>query len=159
YLAVVVALVLVNGLFAMSEIAVVSANRFRLQQRADEGDRAAGRALALAEDPNRFLATVQVGITLVGVVSGAFGGATLAGPLAAALRRVPWLAPYAGPVAFAVVVAGISYLSLVVGELVPKRLGLANPEGVAVRVAGLMDAVSRAAAPVVWLLGASTSLV
>ncbi|HEX7040470.1 MAG TPA: hemolysin family protein [Trueperaceae bacterium] len=159
YLAIVLALVLVNGLFAMSEIAVVSANRFRLQQRAEEGDRAAGRALALAEDPNRFLSTVQVGITLVGVFSGAFGGATLAGPVAASLRRVAWLAPYAGPLAFGLVVAGISYLSLVVGELVPKRLGLANPEGIAVRVAGLMHAVSRAAGPVVWLLGASTSLV
>lgn len=159
YLAIVLALVLVNGLFAMSEIAVVSANRFRLQQRAEEGDRAAGRALALAEDPNRFLSTVQVGITLVGVFSGAFGGATLAGPVAASLRRVTWLAPYAGPLAFGLVVAGISYLSLVVGELVPKRLGLANPEGIAVRVAGLMHAVSRAAGPVVWLLGASTSLV
>lgn len=159
YLAIVLALVLVNGLFAMSEIAVVSANRFRLQQRAEEGDRAAGRALALAEDPNRFLSTVQVGITLVGVFSGAFGGATLAGPVAASLRRVTWLAPYADPLAFGLVVAGISYLSLVVGELVPKRLGLANSEGIAVRVAGLMHAVSRAAGPVVWLLGASTSLV
>lgn len=157
YLAIVIALVLVNGLFAMSEIAVVSSNRFRLQQRADEGDRAAARALALVDDPNRFLSTVQVGITLVGVVSGAFGGAVLAGPLAEALRRVGWLAPYAGPVSFGLVVAGISYLSLVVGELVPKRLGMADPEGVAVRVAGLMHALSRAASPVVWLLGASTN--
>lgn len=159
YLAVVIALVLLNGLFAMSEIAVVSANRFRLQQRAEQGDRGAARALGLVEDPNRFLSTVQVGITLVGVVSGAFGGATLAGPLAETLGRVPWLAPYAWPVAFGLVVAFISYLSLVLGELVPKRIGMANPEGVAIRVAGLMHALSRAAAPVVRLLGASTNLV
>lgn len=159
YLAIVVALVLINGLFAMSEIAVVSANRFRLQQRAVEGDRGAARALALVEDPNRFLSTVQVGITLVGIVSGAFGGATLAGPLAERLATVSWLEPYAWPAAFGLVVVGISYLSLVVGELVPKRVGMADPEAIAVRVAGLMHGLSRAAAPVVALLGASTNLV
>ncbi len=159
YLAIVLALVLVNGLFAMSEIAVVSANRFRLQQRAEEGDRAAARALALAENPDRFLSTVQVGITLVAVVSGAIGGATLTGPVAEAVARVAWLAPYAQPLAYALVVAGITYLSIVVGELVPKRLALADPEGVATGLAGLMHGLSLAARPVVWLLAASTRVV
>src|SRR5690554_7158112 len=125
--AIVIVLILLNGLFAMSEIAVVSAIRFRLAQLAEEGNAAAARALALAENPNRFLSTVQVGITLVGIVSGAFGGAALAGPVAERLARVPWLATYADPLAFAIVVAGITYLSLVVGELVPKRIGLSDP--------------------------------
>src|SRR5690606_14835745 len=93
YLAVVIALVLLNGLFAMSEIAVVSANRFRLQQRAEQGDRGAARALGLAENPDRFLSTVQVGITLVAVVSGAIGGATLTGPVADAGARRAGMAP------------------------------------------------------------------
>src|SRR5690606_28658427 len=95
----------------------------------------------------------------VGIVSGAFGGATLAGPLAERLATVSWLEPYAWPAAFGLVVVGISYLSLVVGELVPKRVGMADPEAIAVRVAGLMHGLSRAAAPVVALLGASTNLV
>src|SRR5690606_594340 len=95
--AIVIVLILLNGLFAMSEIAVVSANRFRLAQLAEEGNAAAARALALAENPNRFLSTVQVGITLVAVVSGAFGAAALAGPLADRLQRIDWLASAAQP--------------------------------------------------------------
>ncbi|HEX7001627.1 MAG TPA: hemolysin family protein [Trueperaceae bacterium] len=154
--AIVVVLILVNGLFAMSEIAVVSANRFRLAQLAEAGNAAAARALALAQNPNRFLSTVQVGITLVGVVSGAFGGAALAGPLAERLQRVDWLAPYAQPVAFGLVVAGITYLSLVIGELVPKRVGLSDPDRVAMSVANLMHRISQFARPVVWLLAVST---
>lgn len=158
YLAIVIALQLLNGVFAMSEIAIVSANRFRLQQLAEDGDPRAARALALAENPNRFLSTVQVGITLVAVVSGAFGGAALAGPVGEALARVGWLGRYAEPLSYVLVVASITYLSIVVGELVPKRLALSDPEAVAVRIAGLMHGVSRVASPVVWLLGASTSL-
>src|SRR5690606_8816634 len=112
-----------------------------------------------AENPDRFLSTVQVGITLVAVVSGAIGGATLTGPVAEAVARVAWLAPYAQPLAYALVVAGITYLSIVVGELVPKRLALADPEGVATGLAGLMHGLSLAARPVVWLLAASTRVV
>ncbi len=154
--AIVVLLILVNGLFAMSEIAVVSANRFRLAQRAEAGDKAAARALALAENPNRFLSTVQVGITLVGVVSGVFGGAALARPVAERLASVTWLAAYAEPLAFALVVAGITYLSLVVGELVPKRIGLSDPDRVAMSIAQLMHRLSQVARPVVWFLSVST---
>ena len=150
------ALLVANGLFSMSETAVVSARKARLQQRAAAGDAKARRALALAEAPNVFLATVQVGITLIGVLSGAFGGAALAGSLAGPLRSVPVVAPYADTVAFAAVVLAITYLSLVVGELVPKRIALNDPEGIAARVAGPMRRLSAAVSPVVRLLGAST---
>ena len=126
-------LILSNGMFAMAEMAVVSANRIRLQRRADGGDAGASRAARLVDQPNDLLATVQVGITLIGVLSGAFGGAALAEPLAAVLGRVAWLEPYAYPVALALVVVLITYFSLVVGELVPKRLALNAPEAIAAR--------------------------
>jgi putative hemolysin len=157
YVFVVVLLVLFNGLFAMAEIAVVSSNKFRLQQRAQAGSGSARRALTLAQNPNRFLSTVQIGITLVGVFAGAFGGATLAAPLAVLLERVSWLAPYSSTVALTLVVVAITYLSLVVGELVPKRIGLGNPESTAMALAGLMHGLSVAASPFVWFLGASTN--
>jgi len=140
----------------MSEIAVVSSRKARLQGLAEEGNTRAAAALKLAEDPNRFLATVQIGITLVGIFAGAYGGATFAGPLAEVLRGVPSLAPYSRPFAFALVVVLITYLSLVVGELVPKRVALTNPEGVAMSVAGSMSALSRVTAPFVRLLSLST---
>ena len=152
----VLVLIVANGVFAMSEIAVVSANRVRLKQRAEAGSAAARRALELAENPNRFLSTVQVGITLIGVFAGAFGGATLAAPVAAWLARVPWLAPYSGALALVLVVAVISYLSLVVGELAPKRIGLNNPEAIAMAVAGFMHGLSVVATPIVVFLSAST---
>lgn len=158
-ISVVVALTVLNGLFAMSETAMVSARRARLKERAQEGDRGARTALELAEDPNRFLSTVQIGISLIGVLAGAFGGAALAGPLAEVLRAVPVLAPYAELVAFAVVVGAITYLSLVVGELVPKRLALGAPEAVASLVARPMRFLSALTAPVVWFLGASTDAI
>ena len=155
-IAVVVALTVLNGLFAMSETAMVSARRTRLRERAQGGDRGARTALELAEEPNRFLSTVQIGISLIGVLAGAFGGAALAGPLAEILQAVPVLAPYAELVAFAVVVGAITYLSLVVGELVPKRLALGAQETVASLVARPMRFLSTLASPVVWFLGAST---
>src|SRR5215212_1933960 len=149
-------LILLNGLFAMSETALVSARRIRLRQRAEAGDRSARSALDLADSPNRFLSTVQIGISLIGVLAGAFGGATIAKPLAGALRNVPALAPYAGPVAVGAVVLAITYLSLILGELVPKRLALNAPEAVASRVAPPMRLLSTLASPAVWFLGAST---
>jgi putative hemolysin len=155
-LLIVLLLILANGLFAMSEIAVVSANRVRLQQRAEAGSAAAARALALAEEPNRFLATVQIGITLIGVIAGAFGGAALAGPLADVLRNLPQIAGSADAIAFGLVVALITYLSLVVGELAPKRIGLNDPERVAMGIAGLMHALARIATPIVRFLSFST---
>ena len=156
---IVLLLLLANGVFAMSEIAVVSARKARLQQRADAGDAAARRALHLAEHPERFLATVQVGITLVGTLAGAFGGAAIAKPLAAWLSQYPRVAEYAEPLSLGIVVLGITYLSLIVGELVPKQIGLNHPERIAALVAGPMDVVSRVGRPLVWLLTASTRLV
>lgn len=152
-------LLLANGVFAMSEIAVVSSRKGRLQHLAEEGNRGARRALELAEAPDRFFATVQVGITLVGILTGAFGGATIAATLAEALKAVPALAPYAHALALAAVVLGITYLSLIVGELVPKRIGMQHPERIAARVAGPMSTLSRLAAPAVWVLSASTRVV
>lgn len=149
-------LIIANGIFAMSEIAIVSANKIRLQQRADDGDAKARTALALAESPNRFLATVQIGITLVGIFAGAFGGATLSEKLAQFLQTIPVLAPYSGGLALGIVVACITYLSLVVGELVPKQLALNAPEQIASTVAKPMRALSKFTAPIVTLLSVST---
>ncbi|PLS86174.1 MAG: hypothetical protein CYG60_08675 [Actinobacteria bacterium] len=158
-IAVVVLLTLLNGLFAISETALVSSRKARLKQRAEGGDGGAATALALAEEPTRFLSTVQIGISLIGVLAGAFGGATLAEPLAGVLGTVPLLAPYAAPISFAIVVAAITYLSLIIGELVPKRLALNNPEAVASRMAGPMRFLSVLSAPVVWILAVSTEAV
>jgi putative hemolysin len=148
-----------NGLFAMSEIAVVSSRKTRLQQRAAAGDTRAARALELANDPNRFLPTVQIGITTVGIFAGAFGGATIARQIADLLRGVDVLAPYAQVLGIVLVVAMITYATLVLGELAPKRIALFWPERIAGRVAGPMDKLSRVATPLVRLLGASTDLV
>src|SRR5688500_15654365 len=156
---IVLLLLVANGVFAMSEIAVVSARKSRLQQRAEAGDPAARRALHLAEHPERFLATVQVGITLVGTLAGAFGGAAIAEPLAEWLKQFPSVAEYAKPISLGIVVLGITYLSLIVGELVPKQIGLNHPEKIAAVMAGPMDVVSRVARPLVWLLTTATQLV
>jgi putative hemolysin len=158
-IAIIVLLILLNGLFAMAETALVSSRKARLRQRAEEGNKGARTALELADSPNRFLSTVQIGISLIGVLAGAFGGATIAEPLAGALRVVPVLAPYAGPIAFGIVVVGITYLSLILGELVPKRLALNGAEVVASRVAGPMRLLSMITSPVVWFLSFSTETV
>ena len=155
-IAVIVALTLLNGLFAMSETALISSRKARLRQRAEEGDKGARAALELADSPTRFLSTVQIGISLIGVLSGAFGGAALAVPLAEALRGVPALAPYAGPLSFGAVVVAITYLSLIIGELVPKRLALNGAEAAISRVAGPMRLISAITSPAVWFLSAST---
>jgi putative hemolysin len=152
-------LVLANGVFAMAEIAVVSARKARLRQWADDGDTRAKYALDLAEHPNRFLAAVQVGISLIGVLAGAFGGATIAESIASALQGMPSLAKYGDAIGLAVVVMAITYFSLVLGELVPKRLGLNNPERIASFVAEPMKALSFIAAPIVRLLDVSTNFV
>src|SRR5215218_4238154 len=159
-IAIIVVLTLLNGLFAMSETALISSSKARLRQRADAGDRKARYALQLANSPNRFLSTVQIGISLIGVLAGAVGGATIAEPLAGALSSaVPGLAPYAGAITFGVVVAFITYLSLILGELVPKRLALNGAETIASRVAGPMRFLSTLASPAVWFLGVSTDAV
>jgi putative hemolysin len=151
-------LILANGIFAAAEIALVSAKRMRLEQRAEEGNANARIALDLSLSPNRFLSTVQIGISLVGVLSGALGGATLSGHLAPLIARVPALEPYASGIALILVVLIITYLSLVVGELIPKRLALNNPENVSIMVARPMRLLSRITSPVVSFLSKSTDL-
>ena len=157
-LLIILLLVLANGVFSMSEMAVVAARKARLEQRADAGDAGARAALALASAPTRFLSTVQLGITLIGIIAGAFGGAALSETLAASLRQIPLLAPYSDAVGFGLVVLLITYLSLVLGELVPKRLALNNAERVASLVARPMGVLSVIAAPVVKILSVSTDL-
>jgi putative hemolysin len=152
-------LILANGIFSMSETAIVSSRQARLQQRADAGESGAKIAFGLTQNPNIFLATVQIGITLIGVLSGAFGGATAARSLADLISRVEPLAPYASQIALILVVLVITYLSLIIGELVPKRIALSNPESIASHVAGPMSTISRIGAPVVNLLSASTDTV
>jgi putative hemolysin len=157
--AIVFALILLNGVLAMSELAVVSSRPARLKAMADGGSRGARVALSLAAAPGRFLSTVQIGITLVGIVAGAFGGANLSGDLAAALARIPGVGDAADELAFAGVVALITYFSLILGELVPKHLALRDPERLAAFVAPPMAALSRLASPIVHLLDASSGLV
>jgi putative hemolysin len=156
---IVLALVLLNGFFAMSELAVVSSRPARLETRARTGDRGARLALALARDPGRMLSTVQIGITLVGIVAGAFGGARLAVPFGDALARIPGLAPFSAEIAYTLVIAAITYLSLIVGELVPKHLALRAPERVAGVVAPTVDLLARISTPAVWLLERSSQFV
>ena len=158
-LAILMLLVLLNGVFAMSELAIVSARRGRLLAMQRRGSLGAEAALALADDPQRFLPTVQIGISLVGILAGVFGGARLAGPLAEALTLIPGFAPFATEVGFALVVLAIAYLNLIVGELVPKQLALRDPERVAVLVARPMTVLARITGPVVWVLSLSSNLV
>ncbi len=157
---IVLLLVLLNGLFAMAEMAIVSARRARLKHAADLGDKGAKVALTLAEHPGRFLSTVQIGITLIGVLAGAFGGATISEGLAVWLKsEFPELVEYAEAISIGAVVVSITFLSLILGELVPKRLALARPEAIAARLARGMSALSRIAGPIVWLLSSVTELV
>jgi len=156
---VLLALILLNGVFAGSELALVSARKARLRARASRGHRGARAALKLLENPTRLLSTVQIGITLVGILTGVYSGAVFAEDLAKVLERVEWLVPYAHETAFTLVVIVVTYLSLILGELVPKRIALANAELLAELVAYPMDLISRAAWPLVWLLQVSTEAV
>ena len=157
-LAIIVALLLLNGVFAMSEIAVVTARRGRLQRRADAGDHRARAALDLAREPSQFLSTVQVGITLVGTLAGAYGGATIAEEIAPLFTALPWIGEYGENVALGLVVAVITFLSVVIGELVPKRIALTNAEAIAARVARPMHTLAKIGGPVVRLLTHTTEL-
>ncbi len=149
-------MIVVNGLLSMSELAVVSSRNSRLSYMAGRGNRGARVALRLVADPSRFRSTVQVGITLVGVLAGAFGGATTADKLGDWLDQFPTLAPHGDAIGIGTVVLCITYLSIVFGELVPKRVALSDPERVASIVAPPMRMLSRSMAPVVWLLKTST---
>lgn len=152
-------LALFNGVLAMSEIALVSARKVRLRQRAENGDRGARVALELAASPGRFLSTVQIGITLVGILAGAFGGATLAEKLGERIARVPLLTPYSEAIGLGIVVVGITYISLVFGELVPKQIGLNSPEKIATFLARPLRLLSKVSAPAVFVLDGSTRLI
>ncbi len=156
---IILVLIIANGVFSMSEMAIVSARKVRLQQLANQGDVKAQAALKLAESPNQFFSTIQIGITLIGILTGAFGGATIAEKLAVYVKLIPFLAAYSQPVSFGLVVLIITYLSLIVGELVPKRLALNNPEAIAAFVAIPMRALAALASPAVYLLSASTEMV
>ncbi len=158
-IAIILLLIVANGAFSMAESAVVASRKPRLQSRAASGDKKAVAALELANHPDRFLSTTQVGITLIGIFSGAFGGATLSKSLAVPLKTVPFLAAYADSVAFFIVVALITYFSLILGELVPKRLAMGNPERIAGIVAAPMGFLSKMASPVVSFLAFSTGFV
>lgn len=151
-----VSLILINGVFAMSEIALVTARRTRLQARAEQGDTGAVAAIKLGAEPTRFLSAIQIGITSIGVLNGIVGEAALASPVAGWLGSLGVPHPYAGYGATAIVVLGITYVSIVVGELVPKRLGQTNPEMIARLVARPIDLLALIAKPFVWLLTIST---
>jgi putative hemolysin len=128
---IIILLIGINGFFALSEFAIVSSRKSRLRKRAEDGNTRAAIALELAENPTPFLSTIQIGITLVGICAGAFGGATIARGLAASLRDVPALAPYSDVISITLVVLVITYLTLIFGELVPKRIALDNAERIA----------------------------
>jgi putative hemolysin len=156
---IILALILLNGFFAGSELALFSARKARLRARAEGGSRGARVALKLLDDPTRLLSSVQIGITLVGILTGVYSGAVFAEHLARILEHIAWLAPYAEQAAFAMVVALVTYLSLILGELVPKRLALAHAEALASAVAVPMSWVARLASPLVGLLQVSTEAV
>ena len=149
-------LILLNGIFAMAEIAIVSSRKSKLKQLAQSGDKNAQTALELAQSPNRFLSTVQIGITFVGVFAGAFGGETIAKHLAKALEGMPLIGEYNNGISVFLVVIGITYLSLIIGELVPKRLALSSPEKIAALIARPMKLLSVIASPLVTLLTISS---
>jgi putative hemolysin len=151
-------LIVLNGVLSMSEMAIVSARRPRLHQMAEDGQDGARAALKLSEDPGDFLSTIQIGITLIGILTGAFSGATLSQPVAEVLSQIPPLEAYAEPLAVGLMVVLTTYLSLVVGELVPKRIALNNAERISAVIAGPMNQLSRLGTPLVWLLDKSSEM-
>jgi putative hemolysin len=157
--AVVLLLVVLNGIFAMSELAVVSSRKSKLKLKADRGDKGALAALRLSEDPTRFLSAVQVGITLIGILAGAFGQATIAAELDLILETIPGMAPYSEALSTGVVVVVLTYLSLIIGELVPKRLALLHPEAIASVMSRPLNLMAKSMSPFVTLLTSSTAAV
>lgn len=155
---IILGLFILNGLFAMSEIALVSSKRARLEEKAKKGSKGAKIALKLLDEPEKFLSTVQIGITLIGIIAGAFGGLAFADDLVPVLQKISWLAPYADKAAIAIVVTVITYLSLVIGELVPKTIAFNNPEGITVTLAPVMKLLSWITTPVVSFLSFSTKI-
>jgi putative hemolysin len=158
-IAVIFMLLLCNGFLAMTEMAIVSARKARLMQWAEDGDKKALLALEVANAPTKFLSSIQVGITLIALLTGIFGGATIADDLSERIKQVPHFAPHADAIAIGVVVTILTYISLIVGELVPKRIALSAPELIAKHVAMPMSLIQKAITPFVWLLSASTETV
>ncbi len=156
---IILGLILINGFFSMAEIALVSARKARLEAQADKGDIDAKRALKLANHPDTFLSTIQIGITLVGVLTGIYSGGTFKEPLTNWLTQFAIIAPYAQTIATLLIVILLTYVSLVLGELVPKRIGLSNPEGIAKSVSVVMQSVTFIMYPFIWLLSASSHLI
>lgn len=149
-------LILLNGVFAMSEIALVSARKIKLENQSKKGDQQARDALQLIRNPDRFFSTVQIGITLIGILTGIFSGNTITESVAAFIKKVPALAPYSHSLAVIIVVILITYFSLILGELVPKRIGMSSPEKIAKVMSGPMNFISTISFPFIWLLSKST---
>lgn len=158
-IAIIFILIIANGIFAMTEIAIVSSRKARLERLAAEGSAGAKAALALANDPTQLLSTVQVGISAIGVVTGAYGGATIAQALAVYFKPLPVIGPYANAISMVVIITAITYVSLIIGELVPKKMALNNPEPIAISIARPMRFFSKIFSPLVKILSISTEFV
>ena len=156
---IIIILILLNGLFSMSEMAVVSSKKFKLELEKKKGNSGAKKALDLAEDPNKFLSTVQIGITLIGILLGVYSGDRLTVDLALQIERISFLAPYASSIAPILMVIIITYFSIVFGELIPKRFGLLFPESISSKIARPMSLLSKITSPFVWLLTVSNNLI
>jgi putative hemolysin len=154
---IILGLILLNGLFAMSELALISSRKARLDVDARKGDKKAAKALALASNPDKFLSTVQIGITTIGILTGFFSGASISGWLASQLARIPVLTSSAEPLAVVIIVFLVTFFSLVLGELVPKRIAMSHPERYAKAVAAPMNFLSKVGSPFVWMLSVSTN--
>jgi len=161
YLEIIIILVLItlNGFLALSEIAIITSRKIKLQKMLQSGNKNAAVAIELAESPNQFLSTIQIGITLIGILAGAFGGATIALSISKNVENVAFLKPYSDVIGFLIVVLIVTYLSLIIGELVPKRIALNNPEGIAVKIANPMKLLSKITSPLVLFLSLSMDLV
>jgi putative hemolysin len=152
-------LILVNGVFSMSEIALVSSRKIRLEHAAKKGNKQAKEALRLANNPGKFLSTVQIGITLTGILTGIYSGERLTNSLEEKLIEIPHIGQYADTIAVAIILILLTFVSLVLGELVPKRIGLSSPEAISKIMARPMNLISKIAAPFVWLLSFTTDLI
>ncbi|MBM4172601.1 MAG: HlyC/CorC family transporter [Ignavibacteria bacterium] len=157
-LIIIIILLLLNGLLAMSEIAFVSAKRYKLEEKAKKGNLSSKKALLLLNEPERFLSAIQIGITLVGILAGAVGGYALAEDLTPYLEKIDFIKPYSVEISFAIVVSLITYLSLVIGELVPKSIALNNPEKITILMSPLMYSITKIFSPFVAFLSASTKI-
>jgi putative hemolysin len=156
---IILALIALNGLFSMSELAIVSARSAKLQARVEAGSKGAAAALRLAQDPGKFLSTVQIGITLIGIIAGAYSGSALGGPVGERLLALGISSKWAATGGFGIVIGITTYASLVIGELVPKQFALVAPERIAVIMAPIMEMLARITAPIVWLLDRSSALI